>query len=117
MDKNYIRRLTMEQAKIFETIDEALSSVKGLEPDALGYVYWTFRIRYDRQDAHNHKCVGVLLDHGWHLIGGPVIVGAYEDYPEYMAITMLRVVSRPRIQIRGNLGGEIRGQIDGEIRV
>ncbi len=99
----------MNKPEVSQTIEDALQKADRCRPDGLGSAYCTFRILATAAKTPG-EVVSQLVAAGWHLVGGPVQVGATGDVPEHVIVSMLRHEPRP-LEIRGDLriGGEIRG--------
>ena len=109
----------MSKFPISDTIDDALRDAGRTRPDGLGQRFHTFRIVLGDEDPLGHGVISRLVDHGWQVQGGPLVIEAAEATPRHLLISMLHAEPRP-LEVHGhfNLGGEIRGEgrLDGEAR-
>lgn len=105
------------QFPIRDDVAQALRFAGESRRDDLGYWYCTFRIRVEDSQMDGATILGQLVDAGWQLQGGPVLVEASDSHPRHVIVSMLHAEPRP-LQIRGELrirgelhgGGELRGQ-------
>lgn len=105
----------MSKLPIVETTKHALEQVNPRQRDALGYLFQTFRIRLADEDDTGHAVLTELVDHGWHLQGGPIVVESRGDLPRHLLVTMFLVDPRPpiiRARLDFNGSAEIRGEFE-----
>ena len=108
---------TVAQFPIKDDVADALKFAGQSRRDDLGYWYYTFRVRLEDSQKDGTTIVGQLVDAGWQLQGGPVLVEASDTRPRHVIVSMLHAEPHP-LQIRGELritgelhgGGELRGQ-------
>lgn len=109
----------MSRFPLFDSLDDALRDAGRLPPDALGQRFYTFRIVLADEDPLGHGLISRLVDQGWQIQGGPLVIEGVEKTARHLLVSMLLAEPRP-LEVRGhfNLGGEIRaeGQIDGRTR-
>ena len=67
---------TATQFPIKEDVADALNFAGQTRRDDLGYSYYTFRVRLEDSQLDGKTIVGQLVDAGWQLQGGPVLVEA-----------------------------------------
>jgi hypothetical protein len=108
---------TVAQFPIEEDVADALKFAGQSCRDDLGYWYYTFRIRLEDGQMDGTTIVGQLVDAGWQLQGGPVLVEASDHRHRHIIVSMLHAEPRSlqihcELRITGELhgGGELRGQ-------
>lgn len=105
----------MSAFPITEDFESASKRARQTRPDGVGCTYHTFRVRIGADDETGHGLLTCLVDEGWQLLGGPVVIEATEEIPRHVVLTMLRSEPRPleirgRLELRGNT--EIRGEAE-----
>jgi hypothetical protein len=107
----------MNPFPITENIESAIHQAQRCRRDALGYAFHTFRVRLTDEDRTGHVVLSGLVDRGWQLQGGPVIIEAKGDLPRHVIVTMFQADPRPlrlngRMDFRGE--GDFRGELQGD---
>jgi hypothetical protein len=107
----------MNKFTIVDNLESALNQAQRSRSDALGYTFHTFRVKFLDEDSSGHSILSGLVDRGWHIQGGPVVIEAKGDLPQHVIITMFQAEPRP-LRIRGDVnfsgGGEFRGELQGD---
>lgn len=99
----------MNPFPITENIESAIYQAQRCRRDAIGYAFHTFRVRLPEEDRTGHAVLSALIDRGWQLQGGPVIIEAVGDLPRHVIITMFQADPRP-LRLNGRM--EFRGESD-----
>ena len=105
----------MSHFSISKSTTEALQQAAKTRRNDLGLCYHTFRVQLTETTNDWQPVLTVLVDAGWQLQGGPIVLDATESAARHVLISMLHSDPRP-LRIRGHISmkGEMRG--DGEIR-
>ena len=108
----------MSQFSISKSIDDALQPARETRRDDLGLRYHTFRVLLTEPPDDWQAILTALVDAGWQLQGGPIVLHATDSAPRHVLISMLHADPRPlriggHLQIRGSIQGEaeLRGEI------
>ncbi len=105
----------MNEFPIAENLESALIHAKRCRRDAMGYLFYTFRVQLTDEDKNGHTVLSLLVDHGWQLQGGPFVVETSADSVRHVIITMFQAEPRPirfGIEFRG--GADIKGELQGD---
>ena len=101
----------MSHFAISKDITAALQQAQQTRRDDLGLCYHTFRVQLVEPSTNWQAVLTELVDAGWQLQGGPIVIDPTEAAPRHVLISMLHSAPRP-LRIQGHL--EIRGGIQGE---
>ena len=108
----------MSHFSISKSATEALQQAAKTRRNDLGLCYHTFRVQLTEPTNDWQPVLTVLVDAGWQLQGGPIVLHATDSAPRHVLISMLHADPRPlriggHLQIRGSIQGEaeLRGEI------
>lgn len=108
----------MSHFSISKSTTEALQQAAKTRRNDLGLCYHTFRVQLTEPTNDWQPVLTVLVDAGWQLQGGPIVLHATDSAPRHVLISMLHADPRPlriggHLQIRGSIQGEaeLRGEI------
>ena len=107
----------MSRFPIAISLADALKVAVKAELDAIGQRFYTFRVSVTEDDSLGHGLVSELVDNGWQLRGGPLLIEASDNTPHHLLVSMCQTEPRTlRIDGRLELGGKLRaeGRLTGE---
>lgn len=96
-------------------VQAALKQAHSMPLDAIGNRYHTFRVELLDSGLSMTDLLSQLVDHGWHMMGSPLVVEACDTRPRHILVSMMRSEPRP-IEVRAHLNFDGRIEAHGELR-